>query len=862
MPVREGHAPVKICGRKAAVLLAALKNEVHLSRQSRIVARPYSMKLFPRLTVFLLTLLLAFASAQNAAPAQHLTGVAAEQEALIGEMTAKVDVQEKSIGNIAQDDAKLVEARLVLEGILSQALTSGVSFRPRLAEIGNRLEQLGPAPGKDQPAESDRVRDERQALVAEKANINVVLGKAEDLSVRVNGLLNKISDLRRDLFTSLLTKRYQLQDAIGKQVVSDISAEGQTLRSRVGSSFRFALQFKPRALLLAALLSLIAAVIIQVGGGRLFGRLFYRDPVIAHPGYINRLSVAFWSSLLPAVALGLCFLLAGYLFDYGDVFTGDTPDFLSGLMGVIFVGFMVNRIGRAVFSPDLPNWQLIRIEPRPARTLIWLMTSLGLVVGLSWLTGFVSDRLGSPLSVTIVKSLIAAVISGMLILAISRIKPFRNEDGSAQGWPAWFRLILYVLGFGSILAALAGYISLAQFVSTQIVLTGALLTIAYIGLLASGAISEEGGFAKTTVGRYLKQARGTDDARLDQLGVLTSVVINVLIVALFLPFLLFQWGFKSGDIAAWLTRAANGFQIGSFSFSPFAILTGIIVFAAGYALTRWFQRWLDGTVMARGRVDVGVRNSIRAIVGYAGLALAGLVAISAAGLNLSNLALIAGGLSLGIGFGLQNVVSNFVSGLILLVERPFKAGDWVVAGDVSGTVKKISVRATEIETFQRQSVILPNSVLINGAVGNWTHRNRMGRVDIPIGVEHGSDAEHVHEVLLGIARNHPLVLKNPEPFVLFSGFTETAINFEIRVFLADIGGGSIVQNDMRFAILRAFKQEGIDISHTPRPAPAPASPAWTNDDDHAEAKLIDRLAKRANEPANRTGRSKRRPDPS
>ena len=183
--------------------------------------------------------------------------------------------------------------------------------------------------------------------------------------------------------------------------------------------------------------------------------------------------------------------------------------------------------------------------------------------------------------------------------------------------------------------------------------------------------------------------------------------------------------------------------------------------------------------MARGRVDTGVRNSIRTVVGYAGLALAGLIAISSAGIDLSSFALVAGGLSLGIGFGLQNVVSNFVSGLILLAERPFKAGDWIVAGDVSGTVKKISVRATEIETFQRQSVILPNSQLINSAVGNWTHRNKLGRVDIKVGVAYGMDVKRAHAVLLEIAKSHPLVLKNPEPFVLFSNFGPAALEFEI-----------------------------------------------------------------------------------
>jgi small-conductance mechanosensitive channel len=269
--------------------------------------------------------------------------------------------------------------------------------------------------------------------------------------------------------------------------------------------------------------------------------------------------------------------------------------------------------------------------------------------------------------------------------------------------------------------------------------------------------------------------------------------------------------------------------------------------------------------MARGRVDTGVRNSIRTVVGYAGLAFAGLIAVSSAGIDLSSFALVAGGLSLGIGFGLQNVVSNFVSGLILLAERPFKAGDWIVAGDVSGTVKKISVRATEIETFQRQSVILPNSQLINNAVGNWTHRNKLGRVDIKVGVAYGADVKRAHAVLLDIARNHPLVLKNPEPFVLFSNFGPAALEFEIRVFLADVLNGNAVQNDIRFAVLDAFDAEGIDIPSTPRAEIRKPGERWPTDDERDEAGLIEEKAREeaalAEQKAAKGRRRPRKPDP-
>jgi potassium efflux system protein len=185
--------------------------------------------------------------------------------------------------------------------------------------------------------------------------------------------------------------------------------------------------------------------------------------------------------------------------------------------------------------------------------------------------------------------------------------------------------------------------------------------------------------------------------------------------------------------------------------------------------------------------------------------------VSAAGIELSNLALVAGALSLGIGFGLQNIVSNFVSGLILLAERPFQAGDWIEAGAVSGFVKKVRVRATEIETFQRQTVILPNSELINSAVGNWTHRNRLARIEIAVGVAYGTDARRVKEILLEIARGHPRIMKNPEPMVLFANFGDSSLDFELRVFLYDVFEMIDIQSELRFSILDTFKAEGIEI---------------------------------------------------
>lgn len=754
---------------------------------------------------------------------EPVAGLIAERRQMIEGWTAQVDELERDLAENAQDDPKLVETSLELDAIQADVLESSVAFRPRLSEINARLEEIGPPPEEGQAAEPGVVSQERQDLRAEKAEINAVLARAEQLSVRIQGATENISELRSELFRTMLTRRYSLGETFDGALKVDVSAEFAALYRAFSSWLRFVYQFKFRAALAAALLALLAAVVLLVGGRRIFNRFYYADPAARDPSYLSRISVAFWSTLLPTAAVATFLASSLFFFNYYNVMRGDIGILLTSLFTVAGVVFGVNRLARAALSPGLPTWRLIPVEAGPARRLVLLSTAMAVVLGLNSFLSVVNEQMGSPLSLTVARSFFATIVIGALLVLMGRVQPFRDADGRPRAWPAGLRYSAFAVGGFTILAALFGYIGLAVFVSVQIVVTGTLLLTAYIGFLSARAVGAEGGFAQTALGRRLAERRELRETTLDQLGLAAAVAIDLLIVAAFLPMVLFTWGFQPGDMVAWARRLAGGFTVGNFVFSPAGILTGVVIFAAGYVFTRWFQGWLDGSVMARGRVDAGVRNSIRTVVGYVGVALAAIVAVSSAGIDLSSLALIAGGLSLGIGFGLQNIVSNFVSGLILLAERPFKAGDWIVAGEVQGTVKKISVRATEIETFQRQTVIMPNSELINRAVGNWTLRNKLGRLDVRVNVAYGSDVRRAHAIMLEAAARHPAVLRNPEPFVLFANFGPAALEFEIRVFLADITGGLAVQNDIRFAIVDAFEQAGIEIPSMPRAVGGPAS---------------------------------------
>lgn len=789
-------------------------------------------------------------------------GIVADQQKVIEQLKAQVLTLEQDMTKSEEDDSRLLEIRLELEQLSQQLLGSAVAFRPKLTEINERLTQLGPVPAEGQPAEPDIVSSEREALTAEKAEINAVIGVAENLSIQVNGMIDRIGEMRRDLFQNLLTKRYDIDYALFFEVLSDFQGEMGDLYGSVASWWRFVWSFKLSSVLGVTFFGVLAAAVLLVGGRRLFGKVFEPDPMVEEPSYLSRISVAFWSTLLPTATLSVFLGITYFLFRYFEILRDDIGIIMGALFYVILMVFFVHRLGRAIMAPNMPNWRLVPVRTGAARSLMWLVTATALFSGIDYFLSTVYQVLGAPLTLTVGEALGATVIIGVLLIMIGLVKALSTTEGTAKPWPWYFRYSLYMMGGATLAAALLGYIGLARFLSQQIVVTGAILGTMYIGHLSARAMSEEGAFAHTSFGDRLGKWFSTDETTLDQLGLVISIVINVLVIVIGLPLILLQWGFQWGDMWVWLVRAAGGFRVGSFSFSPSGILTGIIIFTLGYFITRWFQNWLDGSVMARGKVDAGVRNSISLVVGYAGMALAGIIAVSAAGIDLSSLALVAGALSLGIGFGLQNIVSNFVSGLILLAERPFKVGDWVTAGAVSGTVKKISVRATEIETFQRQTMILPNSEFINSAVGNWTHRNKLGRIDIKVNVAYDSDINRAFQILKEISQAHPLVLKNPEPFIAFTNFGPAALEFEMRVTLADILTSGTVQNDLRFAIFNEFEKAGIAIPSTARAqTPVPEQPLdKASEDERIEAEYEALLA-RQQEAKTATAASKRRRKP-
>jgi small-conductance mechanosensitive channel len=359
--------------------------------------------------------------------------------------------------------------------------------------------------------------------------------------------------------------------------------------------------------------------------------------------------------------------------------------------------------------------------------------------------------------------------------------------------------------------ALFGYVALARFVAQQLVMTGIVLVVWWLLYLAIRAVTREPQQRRYPVGEMLEARFGLDAPRRDQLARLTELALTFALTICAIPVLMLQWGFSGADIRDRFTSLFFGLEVGQFRISLARILFGIVLFIALLFATRLFQGWLRDKAVQQTRMDPGIANSIDTVVGYAGTALAALLAISYAGLDITNIAIVAGALSVGIGFGLQSIVNNFVSGLILLIERPIKVGDRIVVGDQQGHVRRISVRATEIETFDRASLIVPNAELITGRVLNWTHRDSLGAVNVKVGVGYNSDPDQVIAILKKCADDHPQVLRTPAPNVVFEDFGDSTLKFNLRISLPDIDKAAGVQSDLRVAIFKALGAAGIEI---------------------------------------------------
>lgn len=366
-----------------------------------------------------------------------------------------------------------------------------------------------------------------------------------------------------------------------------------------------------------------------------------------------------------------------------------------------------------------------------------------------------------------------------------------------------FTTIFAVLTFG---ISLFGYPELATFIFNRFI-----ASVLFIGafIIVRRFISD---LLRRSIVFWIKTFKLRKQL-LSKADFLMTLLVTPLLVLFLIYSLLTLWGMPGAFMLQAVKKLVFGFKVGGINISLISIVTGLLVFLISLTLVKMMKNRLSNNLLNRINMDEGIKHSLISGFSFTGFIISAILAIVAMGVDLSNLAVIAGALSVGIGFGLQDVIKNLVSGIILLFERPFKVGDWVLIGGEEGKIKQINIRSTEVETFNKASVIIPNATLISSSLTNLTHGNNWQRQTIAVGVSYDSDAEQVTKLLLECARSCKKVMKVPAPYVLFKNFGESSLDFELRIYVSDIWSGWSAGSDVRYEILRRFREAGINIAY-------------------------------------------------
>ncbi len=744
-------------------------------------------------------------------PEQAPTGPALDK------LSASLKQIESSLERHDLTDTDLLALRQQIDPI-SEALANALDrLTPGLDRIKARLDQLGPKPDDSAPPESPEVTEERAAQQKLYDDTSELSKRARLLAVEADQTSATITARRRALFTRSLFA--QAESIANPALWAGVWHEAPRYAAAIKSVFsdwgdgignRLDGQ---RPLVFWSVLALI--LLLCLPRSRLAWRLLERGRAASEPNRFRKILRAWWIALIIAVPAIATIYAAGLVLQSFDLANTRLQPFVQACGEAVIRIAAAAGIARGLFAPAHPNWRLPRLNDEVAEGIVRAAISLACIVSVTRLFEALNDITGASLQMAVaMRGLTAMIAALMLGIALWRFGTSVSADdclgpevAKQRDWFDLTRVAVWAVTFAIAASVLTGYTAFGSFLTDQFFR----VCVVYCGFFMSVVLAEEAigaGLAPTTrLGHRLIVSIGFNRNSLELTGVLIAGLIRLVLFAIAAGLVLAPWGLQRSDVPIDIGDAFFGFKVGDITISPFGIFIAIALFALAFGIFHAVLQWADFKVFPHMNFDVGLRNSIRTSLGYLNFLFAAGLALGYLGLNFEKLALVAGALSVGIGFGLQSIVNNFVSGLILLWERAVRVGDWIVVGGDQGFVRRINVRATEIETFDRAQVIIPNSSLVTGVVTNLVRNDRTGRVVIPLTVAAFADPEKVREVLVAIAKSNRLVLTMPAPQILFIGMSASALNFELRVFVGDVETSVRVKSDLNFEIFRQFKEE-------------------------------------------------------
>jgi small-conductance mechanosensitive channel len=761
----------------------------------------------------------ATALAQTGTPPQRpfsqLVNLWTRQLDRISDRAEQGDVQAAEIDSLREQTTDVRAA----------AAAAAALARNDLADTKKLLAPLEPRTGTDQPPDTEAVKAERDRLTEQAAISESRVKHCEVIIARADQLLERMTKLRGQVVLQTLLHRglSPVSPGAWQQIGPEIVAATQTLAKAMAAWGRDGLSsFRAGAEDLSPLVFWALLTVALWWIGRLLRRRFGRGEA-AEPGQRDRTIAA----AIDGVGLVLVPILAVWLI--GKLLAASHPpapidSLLPALINRVISFLLVVGLTATALTTRRPAWRVLPFSDASAQHL---STALRRLMAIGLLVDFVFLALtqgGDREALRAVGALVLAATVALLTLPALADRAWQAARPEGSTLPAmvggtWWsmaRLALSAAVLSSIVFALLGYATLASHIHSALASTCLLLALALLAHRLSGDLLDTAAAPETATGRWVRRRFGLSPDRTLRGQNIVLLLIDVVLVVLLGIGIPAAWSVDIDAILNGFNQLLHGVRIGNVRISLENIGMAILAFGLAMLLARLIRSIVRDRVMPTVDAPLPLRQSIDAGLNYVGVIIAILIGITALGIDFTNLAIVLGALSVGIGLGLQNIANNVISGVILLVERPVKAGDWVSVNGHEGFVRRINIRATEIETFQRTHVIVPNSLFLQNPVINRTYADTSSRVDISLTVGLAADVTKMETILRETALAHPRVLRVPAPIVRFVRVTPTGLEFELFVFVSQLADRVVVNNDLnRDLLARMIEEKIID----PRPVP-------------------------------------------
>jgi potassium-dependent mechanosensitive channel len=793
-------------------------------------------------------------SSGNGSSTQAQTGNDDDGNPVDTPMPPSVDVLRKQLDAIPQKLAEDDDGRKLLgevNAIGTAAEQLATSRAADLADIDSRLAGLGPAPEKGAQADSPDVAAQRAALTKQRAAVDAELKLARLIMVDAEQRGADLIRQRREQFQAALTHR--IDSPLGRVFWRNLrnalpgdAVRLESLANEVRTAVRAAMQSESRGTFLA---SLAGALLLAVAGTWLAERLLIRlVPSRLPGGRLRRSLLAAASVLVHTLLIGLAAQWFWSALEAGAPLSDSVESLAdSSVRSAVFAAVLIS-LGHALLLRKRSSWRLTGISDGLATRLSPYPWCIGIVAALSALVTDINSIIGASLAAEVSVHVVSALlVAALMALALRHLRtpsapaaaPAAGDaDGgnaadadapAAEPRPVWVGLVVACANLATLAIALmvaVGYVALAGTLARQMVWTGVVFATTYLAFQVVDDVCEALLSSKSGFGGRLHRGLGVDANLLDQVAVVTSGVLRVALFFYMVIALLAPFGTGPDEVFRRGTNADHSLKVGSVVIAPQAMFTAMAVLLAGFLTIRVFKRWLSDRYFPSTSLEPGMRSSITTLLGYVGGVVVIAVALAGLGISVERIAWVASALSVGIGFGLQAIVQNFISGLILLAERPVKVGDWVVLGTTEGDVRRVNVRATEIQLGDRSTVIVPNSEFITKTVRNMTLTGAPGRVLLRLPAPLDVDARRMGDLILAAFTAHEGILDNPAPVVQLEDIVSGTLTFLAIGYVSNPRNAGGVKSELLFSILESLREAGMALSppaSTSVPPPTMAS---------------------------------------